>query len=321
MVSTPEDASGETYASALSKTRKTETERRYADERRDQLTRDVTQLEARLGISREQRWTFSSPEFLEISKYISRRTYEKALDKLQKLVIQRLFELQKLNLSHTAYKMRTHIAKSLQTRCQAIRTAVAAYNKAALALDPPQATLDWSRVSHYTFLEDFALLRDTSHNIREKPWAKAVVREMIKKDQRMKRAHEEIIRCNVEVRRLHTSIVDEERNFKKRLDEIGSSGLPIYGAVKEFITRRCRVNAKLLDRISQIYSLEGFTGVPGPGIKKDSMMVDTQVQSNGPVEIASSIPDQVPEVEDDDDDEVEALDGIVNFLGDLATSM
>ncbi|KAG6863691.1 hypothetical protein C0993_010615 [Termitomyces sp. T159_Od127] len=86
LISTPNDASTETYASALSATRKRETERRHADERRDQLTRDVILLEERLGISREQRWTFCSPEFLEISKYISRRTYEKAVDKLQKLL-------------------------------------------------------------------------------------------------------------------------------------------------------------------------------------------------------------------------------------------
>ncbi|KAG6893906.1 hypothetical protein C0992_008231 [Termitomyces sp. T32_za158] len=135
--STPDDASAETYTSALSKTRKRETEQRYADERRDQLTHDVTLFEEKLGISRNQRWTFSSPEFLEIAKYVSRRKYEKALDKLQKLVIQWLFELQKLNLSHTAYKMRTHLAKSLQTRCNSIRNAVTAYNKAALELDHP----------------------------------------------------------------------------------------------------------------------------------------------------------------------------------------
>ncbi|KAG6871113.1 hypothetical protein C0993_003812, partial [Termitomyces sp. T159_Od127] len=101
LIATPDDASKETYASALSITRKRETKRRYADERRDQLTRDVTLLEERLGIAREQRWTFSSSEFIDISKYITRRKYEKALDKLQKLVIQRLFELQKLNLSYT----------------------------------------------------------------------------------------------------------------------------------------------------------------------------------------------------------------------------
>ncbi|KAG6882948.1 hypothetical protein C0992_010209 [Termitomyces sp. T32_za158] len=94
--------------------------------------------------------------------------------------------------------MRTHIAKSLQTRCQAIRNAVTAYNKAALELNPPKPTLDWSHVSHYTFLKDFVILRNMDRDICEKPWAKAVIREMIKQDQKVKRAQEEIIHCNVE---------------------------------------------------------------------------------------------------------------------------
>ncbi|KAG6875317.1 hypothetical protein C0993_009823, partial [Termitomyces sp. T159_Od127] len=142
LISTPNDASTETYASVLSATWKQETELHHADKCHDQLTRDVILLEEKLGISREQCWMFCSPEFLEISKYISQQTYEKAVDKLQKLVIQHLFELQKLNLSYTAYKMQSHIAKSLQTHCQAICNMVAAYNKAALALDPPKPTLD-----------------------------------------------------------------------------------------------------------------------------------------------------------------------------------
>ncbi|KAG6895281.1 hypothetical protein C0992_002165 [Termitomyces sp. T32_za158] len=326
LISTPNDAATETYASELSSTRKRETERRHADERRDQLTRDVILLEEKLGITRDKRWSFASPEFLEISKYLSKRTYEKAVDKLQKLVIQRLFELQKLNLSYTAYKMRTHIAKSLQTRCQAIRTAVAAYNKAALALNPPKPTLDWSKVSHYTFLEDFAIIRDTNRDISDRPWAKVVIRELIKKDQKLQRAHEEIVRCNVEVRRLHTSIVDEGRHFTKRLQEIKEAGLPIYGAVDEFVTRRRRVNAQLLTRILQIYSLPGFTGIPRPGVKKDTMQVDGQSQTDEVLESGSNsssqrrFDDVVPEVEEDDDEEVEAINGIVNFLGDLSIS-
>ncbi|KAG6876880.1 hypothetical protein C0993_012379 [Termitomyces sp. T159_Od127] len=200
--------------------------------------------------------------------------------------------------------MQTHIAKSLQTHCQAIHRAVAVYNKAALALNPPKPTLDWSKVSHYTFLEDFALIRDTNHDITDKPWAKLVIRELIKKDQKVKCAHEEIIRCNVEVQRLHTSILDKERHFTICLQAIKDASLPIYGAVNEFVTRRCRINTALLTRISQIYLLPGFTGVHDLVSRKDQCHSDFQH-------------DPVPEVEDDDDDEVEALNGIMNFLGDL----
>ncbi|KAG6869440.1 hypothetical protein C0992_003128, partial [Termitomyces sp. T32_za158] len=75
--------------------------------------------------------------------------------------------------------------------------------------------LDWSRVSHYTFLEDFQILQNSDRDVREKPWAKALNREMMKKYQRIKRARKEVIRCNIKVWRLHTSIVDEEAHFSK----------------------------------------------------------------------------------------------------------
>ncbi|KAG6835632.1 hypothetical protein H0H93_016343, partial [Arthromyces matolae] len=323
LIATPDDARSETYSSELSSTRKRETERRYADERRDQLTRDVIVLEEKLGIGAGQRWTFSSPEFLEISQYMSRRKYEKALDKLQKLVIQRLFELQKLNLSQTGYKMRTHIAKSLQTRCAAIRTAVAAYNKAALELNPPRATLDWSRVLHYTFLEDFVLLRDTGRDIQEKPWTQPVIREMIQKDQRIKRAHEEVIRCNVEVRRLHTSIINEHRHFTACLQALKDAKNPIYGAVYDYVTYRRRVNGQLLRKIFQIYSLPDFSGVRGPGVRKGAMNEDDVTDNVGSLDNETDLGkagdehDALPDAEGEDDEEEDKLNSLVNFIGGL----
>jgi hypothetical protein len=88
-----------TYASALSQTRKMETERRYTGERRNQILQEVIEMEVKLGV--QNRWTPSSPEYQETVKYMSMRKYHRALDKLQKLVIQRLFELHKLNLNQT----------------------------------------------------------------------------------------------------------------------------------------------------------------------------------------------------------------------------
>lgn len=57
--------------------------------------------------------------------------------------------------------MRTHISKTLQTRCKAIQNAVKKYNEAASEIDPPRPPLEWSRVSHYNFLDEFNLLRET----------------------------------------------------------------------------------------------------------------------------------------------------------------
>ena len=45
------------------------------------------------------------------------------------------------------------------------------------------------------------------------PWAKPVIRETIKKHLRVCRAREELDRCNIEARRILTSIHDEDRQF------------------------------------------------------------------------------------------------------------
>jgi hypothetical protein len=88
--------------------------------------------------------------------------------------------------------MRTQIAKSLQTRCKAIQNPVKIYNAAALSLDPPCPTVDWSKASHYRFLEDFDLLQNTHQDICSKPWAQPVIRATMKQAQRIQHAKEEI---------------------------------------------------------------------------------------------------------------------------------
>lgn len=56
-------------------------------------------MEVKMGI--ETRWHSSTPEYIETVKYAATRKYHKALDNLQRLVIQRLFELHRLNLART----------------------------------------------------------------------------------------------------------------------------------------------------------------------------------------------------------------------------
>ncbi|KAG6835432.1 hypothetical protein H0H93_001533 [Arthromyces matolae] len=316
---TPAEASTETYDSALSQTRKRETERRYLSERRDQLTHEVIELEVKLGL--ERRWLPIDEDYVKAVRYINERNYHRALDKLQKLVIQRLFELHKLNVNQTAYKMRTHIAKSLQARCTAIRNAVTAYNKAAASLDPPRPTLDWSRVSHYSFLEEFNLLQDTRHDIRDQPWADPTTRELMKKDQKIKRAYEEIERLNVEVRRLHTHIIDEHAQFDMLLPTIQKEEPLIYGAAHEFVTYRRRVNAHLLNKILQIHSLPQYSGARVVGVRKGSSSTARDPAVEKPLTVQqedSTETDSTEEDHEDDDEVTRQVDGMVDFVSNLA---
>ncbi|KIM78403.1 hypothetical protein PILCRDRAFT_75512, partial [Piloderma croceum F 1598] len=94
-----------------------------------------------------------------------------ALDHLEGLIVARMFELTKMNMSQTGYKMRKHISKALQSHSQAIQSALERYNSAARLLPTPRHQLDWKEVVEYVFLTDFNLLRDAHQDISNCPWA------------------------------------------------------------------------------------------------------------------------------------------------------
>ena len=167
---------------------------------------------------------------------------------------------------YPAYRVRTHIAKSLQKRCRAIRNAVKAYNDAALALDPPRAVLNWSEISDFNFLEEVTLLSDTRNDIREKLWAKPLVRETMRSARRLDRAREEITRVHQEATRVHTSVRDEELLFTQVLSQLQADGDPLYAVLNEHCARRRAANAQILAHLRRLYRLPGYDGSTEPGV-------------------------------------------------------
>lgn len=161
--------------------------------------------------------------------------------------------------------MRSHIANSLKKRCKAIRNAVNAYNKAAQAFSPPRPHVDWDRIAKFEFLEEFEMLKYSQRDLGTE-FADPTVRELIKVWRRVVRAREQVVRGQIETRRVHTAIRDEEIKFQGLLSTMDSAD-PLYHAVETFCTRRRRMNAHLLARIRQIYALPIFTAVKGPGTR------------------------------------------------------
>ncbi|EJU02602.1 hypothetical protein DACRYDRAFT_50865, partial [Dacryopinax primogenitus] len=90
-----------------------------------------------------------------------------ALDDLEGLVVQRLFEMEKMNIRGTGYAMCTSITKAMQEHSSAICLAMEKYNKAALMLDPPRPILTYQEVINMSFLSDFALLCYLQDDIRK----------------------------------------------------------------------------------------------------------------------------------------------------------
>ncbi|KAH9910445.1 uncharacterized protein BXZ73DRAFT_108989 [Epithele typhae] len=258
-------SSGPTDYNAYAKsTRRLESRRRELTYKIDRLRADITEWEVALELN--QSWTPTHPEYQTTLQYISTRKYQQALGRLQRLVVQRLFELHKLNLAQTAYKVRTQIAKNLQKRSKAIRAAVKAYNSAAAALTPPRPSLDWERVSHFSFVEEFALLNDTRNDLKGKVWAQPLAREAMRCGRRLARAHEEVERVHCEARRVLTSIHDEERHFKTVLWYMQSVGdSPVLREVAEHVIRRNANNAHILRHLNKLFALPGYMGETTPG--------------------------------------------------------
>jgi hypothetical protein len=59
--------------------------------------RAVGDLESKLNLKRT--WTEADPEYQEAVKYLQHREFHRALDRVQQLVVQRLFELSKANIA------------------------------------------------------------------------------------------------------------------------------------------------------------------------------------------------------------------------------
>ena len=218
------------------------------------------------------------------------------------------------------YKAHTHLAKSLQTRCKTIHSATKAYNQAPRTLDPPQPPLDWSQVSHYSFLDKFSLLHNTWHNISSAPWANPVVHEAIKKFIHVRHAHEEIDWCNIEVRHLFTSIHDENTRFNDILMGLTNKNYGILGATKEYCLRCHRVNSSLLERIRSIFSLNRFTCNRMLGSRKGCCQPHTDVR------ILAGFDHTIGDDNHDDDKlkdgdigeaDTNQLDGLISFVASL----
>lgn len=261
------------YASQTSTTRRLETSRQSLRDDYNAALTEVRTIELAMGITR--RWERTDEAYIATAKYLAHRAYHRALNNLQRLVVQRLFELRKLNLQKTGegsncrywrcadcmmsvYRVRTHISKALQSRSKAIQAAVKIYNAAALALNPPRPTVDWSKVSHYSFLDEFALLHDEHNDVRSKPWSTSLAREVMRKARRIEHAQEQLVRSRVEALRLYTWIVDEETFFKALLLTLQHDNSPILSAVTDYCQRHRRVNACHLIRLQQLSNLPSF---------------------------------------------------------------
>ena len=254
-----------------------ETERRHMLQELATLRDMVVAMERKLGIN--VRWTSNCAEWKSSQVLLNTRTYRQALDNLEGLIVARLFELTKMNLSGTGnvntflpmssgiaeqmlgYKLRMQISKALNARSQSIQRAIEKYNDAAQAFTPPRPVLEWKQVVEYAFLADFDLLRDTNRAILEKPWSRPTARNAMNTYFKICRAREEIIRLNVETRRLLTFMEDEERFLDTCAQQLMDTEPQIGFQVQRIQHRRHLVNLQHRTRLNSLSRITKFSGV------------------------------------------------------------
>ncbi|KAJ7596489.1 hypothetical protein C8J56DRAFT_772419, partial [Mycena floridula] len=258
-VDTPETVSGP----ERDKTATIETKRRQARERFTVQLEEVQALENRLAIMPQNRWVVGDVNWVLNAERAAMSSYQKRLDRLEGLVVERMLELEKMNQSQTG--------QAVKTRSQAIRTALENYNAASAKLNPPRAALDWDTVIECAFLSEFEMLRDSRQDIRDKPWAKPAGRSLQNQYYKIQRAREEIIRCNIEISRLWTHMVDEKVFLEAREQAVSGTNPALAYQICQYRLERGRYDAIHVKRLSMLAKDPGFTGSLAAGKRLDGV--------------------------------------------------
>ncbi|KAG2124204.1 hypothetical protein DEU56DRAFT_923609 [Suillus clintonianus] len=231
------------YDAHVKNTRNAETARRHALEDHERYLKLVQALECKLEV--EKRWTPHDGEWQRVGRLVANRKYQRALDRLEGLIVARIFELTRMNRAGTGV-----------TKCSvAIRTALTTYNTIAGSMHPPRRTLKWDEVVEYAFLADFDLLRDTC---RDGPLLQNVS------------CCEEIERLDIEVRRLITYIRDEERYLRECENQLQATSPALAHQIAIHRNTRGRFNSRHLKRLYDISKLPGFRGTLTPGVSANT---------------------------------------------------
>lgn len=229
------------------------------------------------------------------------------------------------------YRLCQQIVKKLQTRSHAIRNTLNTYNAAVKALNCSQ--LEWDKVSHYQFLDDFELLKNTRADATKEMWARLPVQEMMCLGRQVARAAEEIDKVHAQACRVHTLIRDEDRLFTVVLDNLHRMKDPLHGAVLKHATRRRQAKTRILSHLKKLYRLPKYLGDTQPGAHTGAPFpahlspseLDVLTTSSGIqllLDTGSDLQDtaDVPLISDDEEDEdlQGELIAVTDFIATLA---
>ncbi|KAJ7628050.1 hypothetical protein B0H17DRAFT_1150806 [Mycena rosella] len=200
------------------------------------------------------RWVPESEEWKAVAIMVGRGDYgrpgryQHVLDELQGLIISRMFELTKMNMWETGYKLCKHIAKHREDRTEQLQPG-------CHPTMTPRAPMTWEQVVDYAFLSDFDLLHNGQDDIWEELWAKPAGRLAMDMYSKLERTTEEIKRLNLEIPRFLTYMRNEEAFLHREVVRICEEhGEALVHQVEQY---RTTVNKE---------HLQGQQAVPAAGV-------------------------------------------------------
>ncbi|KAG1742887.1 hypothetical protein EDB19DRAFT_1894855 [Suillus lakei] len=228
---------------------------RHAAEHQLQVQINIVEdLETRLEIT--EHWTPVCSDYTETLEYSRHWQFIRAVEDLEGLVVQHLFELSKSNLSSTGTNF-IQISRAIVKCSATIHAALDKYNKLAIM---QRSTLQYSEVTSYAALGEFDLLKHSQYNILTKPWSNATHCEMAIKYFKVLQGCEEITQLNVEICRLQAWIDVEDSEIEHTASVLESTNPPLAAEMWKLYSWQQRVNDMHRVHIHCIYSLDGFTG-------------------------------------------------------------
>ncbi|KAG8919151.1 hypothetical protein FRC02_001856 [Tulasnella sp. 418] len=281
-----------------------------ANSKVDHASEVVEDLEAQLNI--HERWHPAHPEYIKMSEAREKQRYRHAVDNLQRLVVQRLFELQKGHLESTGYKLRTQISKHIVSRSHAIRAALNEFNAAAKALYKDHVKLQFAEIVQQTFVAEFDLLRDVRRDIRNEPWAKPKNRFLTDQYFRYRRAEEEIKRLNTEIARIHNWIHQEAELYHYTVAQLQQSDPFLAKELELRQSYQLLVHSSIRHHLIQTESLEGFSGNRTSVSRQVTGQVRQGHSSTTPADAEPS------ERMDETEDEADRVDEVMHAIDRLA---
>lgn len=133
---------------------------------------------------------------------------------------------------------------------------------------PPRPSLNWESVIAAVNLADFDLLRDTRQDIRTLDWAQPANREAMVMYFQIKRAKEEILCLNVEIRRLLTFLLDEHIDYYRAICSNIITNTPLATEISARWQYHNQIHEQIVKRLRQTSQLSGFSGTLFPGQRK-----------------------------------------------------